>query len=228
MPTLAVDLNGDHLAYWVISPNGNPVGEPITIGYDPTGGAGHNNASLRHAITQLLRIAREAGCGSVSIENLNFRDARAVGRETMGRGRRGKRFRRTVASMPTSEFRARLVAMAHSAGIAVIAVDPSYPTRWGREHWLAHLNRSRRTPCSGHHAAAVVIGRRALGLPAKRRSRPARDGTTGTRQRTGPQHARGGRSRASKHNRQKQGGEVQSPRFGLGGAPRRCCCWRGG
>ena len=199
--TLAVDLNANHMAAWVISPDGNPVGDPITITYDPTGSAGRNCASLRHAITQLLHTAQTFNCASVSIENLNFCDARSTGRERMGRGLRGRRFRRTVASMPTAQFRARLVAMAYNAGIAVIAVDPAYTTRWGREHWLAPLNQSRRTPCSGHQAAAVVIGRRALGLPAKRRS-SARDGTTGTRQRTGLPHCGSGRSRTSKLNRQ--------------------------
>ena len=146
---------------------------------------------MRHAVSQLLRIAAALNCGPVSIESLNLRDARATGRETMGRAKRGKRFRRTVASMPTAAFRDRLVAMACNRGVAVIAVDSAYTTKWGREHWLAHLNESRLTPCSGHHAAAVVIGRRALGLSAKRRS-TARDGTTGTRQRTGPQPQRRG------------------------------------
>ena len=202
--TLAVDLNADHLAAWVITGDGNPIGNPISIAYDSHGSAGRNNASLRHAVTRLLRVATAMNCRSISIENLNFRDARSVGREKMGRGKRGKKFRRTVASMPTAEFRDRLAAMAHHKGIAIIAVDPAYTTKWGREHWLAHLNRSRRTPCSGHHAAAVVIGRRALGLTAKRRD-TARDGTTGTRQRTGrlPQGCRS-RSTASKQSPQAQ------------------------
>ena len=65
--------------------------------------------------------------------------------------------------------------MAHNKGIAIIAVDPAYTTQWGRKHWLAYLKNSRRTLRSGRHAAAVVIGRRALGLTAKRRS-DARDG----------------------------------------------------
>ena len=173
--TLAVDLNADHIAAWVVTPDGNPIGDPITIAYDSSGSAGRNCASLRHAITKLLKIAAAMNCASISIENLNFRDARCVGREKMGRGRRGKKFRRTVASMPTAQFRDRLTAMACNAAIAVIAVDPAYTTKWGRKHWLAYLKNSRRTPCSGHHAAAVVIGRRALGLTAKRRS-DARDG----------------------------------------------------
>ena len=202
--TLAVDLNADHIAAWVVAPDGNPIGDPITIAYDTASSAGRNCASLRHAITRLLRLTKAAGCASISIENLNFRDARATGREKMGRGKKGRKFRRTVASMPTAQFRERLTAMAANAGIAVAAVDAAYTTKWGREHWLAHLNESRRTPCSGHHAAAVVIGRRALGLTAKRRD-TARDGTTGIRQRTGSRsQACGSRSRASKHTPQTQ------------------------
>ena len=41
------------------------------------------------------------GCRSITVEDLDFVDARQVGRETLGRGRRGKRFRRTVAGIPT-------------------------------------------------------------------------------------------------------------------------------
>jgi hypothetical protein len=61
----------------------------------------------------------------VVIEHLDFVDARAIGRETIGRGTRGKRFRRTVAGIPTAKFRTRLTAMAARRGIAVIGVDPA-------------------------------------------------------------------------------------------------------
>jgi len=56
---------------------------------------------------------------------------RAAGRETMGRGRRGRRFRRTVAGIPTAVFRARLTAQAHRHGIQLYAVNPAYE-RLGR------------------------------------------------------------------------------------------------
>ena len=62
--TLAVDLNADHLAAWVITGDGNPIGDPVTIAYDSSGGAGRNNASLRHAITRLLRIAVAVNCAA--------------------------------------------------------------------------------------------------------------------------------------------------------------------
>jgi hypothetical protein len=75
--------------------------------------------------------------------------------------------------------------MTHNAGLAVIAVDPAYTSRWGAEHWLAALREhSSPVPASGHHAAAVVIGRRALGHRARRRA-----GVTGGGQRTSRRRA---------------------------------------
>ena len=65
----------------------------------------------------------------VVVENLDFVDARATGRETLGRGRRGKRLRRTIAGIPTRRFRARLTGMAARSGVAVIGVDPAYTSR---------------------------------------------------------------------------------------------------
>ena len=112
-PVLGVDLNADHLACCVLDRSGNPVGDPNTISVDTAGlPATRRDGRLRAAITALLDTATHARCTAVVIENLNFSDARAAGRETMGRGQRGKRFRRTVAGIPTARFRARLTAMA--------------------------------------------------------------------------------------------------------------------
>ncbi|MBS4729259.1 hypothetical protein MSM1_13240 [Mycobacterium sp. SM1] len=72
------------------------------------------------------------GCEQLAaVENLNFADARASGRETLGRGVRGKRLRRAVAGIPTANFRTRLTSMAARRGIAAIGVDPAYTSRWG-------------------------------------------------------------------------------------------------
>jgi IS605 OrfB family transposase len=165
---LGVDLNADHLAAHVIDVHGNPVGAPITIPLDLVGPASQRDGRLRAAITEILRLARQHDCPAVAIENLGFVDSRNTGRETMGRGRRGKTFRRTVAGIPTAKFRERLTAMAYTAGIAVIAVDPAYTSRWGGQHWKPAL--TRKTPtATRHHAASVVIARRAHGLKARRR-----------------------------------------------------------
>jgi IS605 OrfB family transposase len=161
--TLGVDLNADHLAAWVIAPEGNPVGNPIRIELDLTGSTERRDGLLRCAITQLLDVAKANDCASVTIENLNFADARATGRETMGHGKRGKTFRRTVSGMPTAKFRDRLAGMAANCGISIIAVDPAYTSKWGAEHWTRPLtaqSKESNQPLTRHECAAVVISRR--------------------------------------------------------------------
>jgi IS605 OrfB family transposase len=82
----------------------------------------------------MLDHAQHASATAVVVENLDFADARATGRETLGSGARGKRFRRAVAGIPTAKFRTRLTAMAARRGIAVIGVDAAYTSRWGNQH----------------------------------------------------------------------------------------------
>jgi hypothetical protein len=169
---VGVDLNADHLDTWVLDPSGNPVGPPHTIPLDLNGQpASTRDGRLRAAITMILRLAAERGCRSILVENLDFADARHSGRETLGRGRRGKSFRRIVAGIPTRRFRTLLVGMAANHGLWVIAVDPAWTSVWGRRYWQQPLQQStkRSVTVSGHHAAAVVIGRRGLGLGARRR-----------------------------------------------------------
>jgi hypothetical protein len=169
---LGVDLNADHLDAWVLDPSGNPIGPPRTIPLELDGfPASTRDGRLRAAISTILRLAADSGCQSILVENLDFADARHLGRETLGRGRRGKRFRRTVAGIPTSRFRTLLVGMAANHGLWVVAVDPAWTSVWGRHYWQQPLQQStkRSVTVSGHHAAAVVIGRRGLGLGAWRR-----------------------------------------------------------
>jgi IS605 OrfB family transposase len=184
-PVLAVDLNHGHLAVWVITRDGNPAGPPVTIPLVLAGlPATQRDGRLRAVISGLIGLARRHGCRAVVIEDLDFADAREQGRERRGsrpsRGRRGRGFRQLVSGIPTGRFRSRLTQMAANAGLAVIAVDPAYTSRWGREHWLAPLQDQASPIATGHHAAAVVIGRRALGHRARRRA-----GVTGGGQRTG-------------------------------------------
>ena len=184
-PVLAVDLNASHLAAWVIDRSGNPVGAPQTIPLELAGlPAGTRDGRLRAAVSELIDTAQAADARAVVIEDLNFATARDEGRERAGRrpnrGTSGRRFRRAAAGIPTARFRDRLVQMAYKAGLEVVAVDPAYTSRWGAQHWLAPL-RHQASCATGHHAAAVVIGRRALGQRARRRARcdpdPPVDGT---------------------------------------------------
>ena len=59
--------------------------------------------------------------------------------------------------------------MTANAGLSVIVVDPAYTSRWGAEHWLGPL-REHHPKATGHHAAALVTGRRGLGHRARRRA----------------------------------------------------------
>jgi IS605 OrfB family transposase len=174
-PVLAIDLNVGHLAFWVLDPSGNPVGEPGMVLLELTGlCAQTRDGRLRAAVSTLIGMAEAAGARAIVIEDLDFAQARNEGRERAGRrpsrGKAGRRFRQAVAGIPTARFRDRLVQMAFNAGLAVVSVDPAYTSRWGAEHWLAPL-RHQASGATGHHAAAVVIGRRALGQRARRRAR---------------------------------------------------------
>jgi IS605 OrfB family transposase len=169
---LAVDLNADHLAGCVLDGFGNPIGEPVTIAAATAGlRSTHRDGRVRAAITTLLDLATRHHCAAVVVENLDFADARANGRETLGRGARGKRLRRTVAGIPTRRFRDRLTAMAARRGVAVIGVDPAYTSMWGRQHWRKPLQQQASDPAAVtvHHGAAAAIGRRGLGMPIRRR-----------------------------------------------------------
>ena len=163
-PVVGVDLNDGHLAVRRLDAHGNPVGQPHRIDLNLAGPAVRRDAHVRHAITRLLRYARRHGIGDIAVEDLDFADTRTSGRETMGRGSSGKRFRRIVAGLPTAVFRSRLCAQAGRHGVRLYAVNPAYTSTWGNQHW--------RTPYENvtrHEAAATVIGRRAQGFTARRR-----------------------------------------------------------
>ncbi|MEU7837773.1 IS200/IS605 family accessory protein TnpB-related protein [Nonomuraea sp. NPDC049129] len=163
---IGVDTNADHLAAWRLDVHGNPIGNPRRFGYDLSGGAGHRDAQVRHALTRLLHWARGCQVMAIAIEDLDF--AQEATREKHGRN---KRFRRLISGMPTGKLKARLTSMAQTAGISVVAVDPAYTSRWGAQHWQNPLtSRTRRT--SRHDAAAVAIARRAQQHPIRRRTPP--------------------------------------------------------
>jgi len=168
---LAVDLNAGHLACWQVDRHGNPVRVGIDIPLALEGvPASTRDGRLRGAISTLLEVAQKRGCTAIGIEDLDFTDARQTGRDRLGRGRRGKRFRRVVAGIPTRQFRDRLTQMAANRGIAVVAMDPGWTSKWGAAYWQRPLQaRYPRKTITRHHAACVVLGRRALGLRARRR-----------------------------------------------------------
>jgi hypothetical protein len=173
-PVVAVDVNAGHLAVAVVTEDGNVMGVPFTVPLDLAGlPATARDGRLRSAISGLIATAKRHGARAIVMEDLDFAEARAEGRERHGnrpaRGKRGRAFRRAVAGIPTGKLRDRLVQMTANAGLAVIVADPAYTSRWGAEHWLAPL-REQHHEATGHHAAALVLGRRGLGHRARRRA----------------------------------------------------------
>ncbi|WP_371661020.1 IS200/IS605 family accessory protein TnpB-related protein [Streptomyces sp. NBC_00280] len=163
---IGVDMNADHLAAWHLDTHGNPTGSPRRFSYDLTGTAEHRDAQVRHALTCLLHWARTCGVRAIAVEDLDF-----TAEETREKHGRRKRFRQLISGMPTGKLRARLSSMADQTGIAVIAVDPAYTSRWGAQHWQKPLTSTTRKT-TRHEAAAVAIGRRAQGHPIRRRTTP--------------------------------------------------------
>jgi IS605 OrfB family transposase len=153
-------------AAYRLDPHGNPVGEPHRFAYDLSGTTTHRDAQIRHALTQLLHWAKQAGVTAIGIEDLDFTDEKT--REKHG-GR--KRFRQLISGIPTGKLKARLVSMAAEQGLAIVAVDPAYTSMWGGQHWQKPLTTPHRT-MSRHDAAGIAIGRRALGHPIRRRTTP--------------------------------------------------------
>ncbi len=173
-PVVAVDVNVGHLAVAVIAPDGNVMGTPFTIPFQLTGlPAAARDGRVRAAVSTLIATAKATGARAVTIENLDFEKARAEGRERTGnrpsRGPRGRNFRRAVAGLPTARFGNRLVQMTANADLSVVVVDAAYSSRWGAEHWLAPL-REHHPELTGHHAAALVLGRRGQGRRARHRA----------------------------------------------------------
>ncbi|WP_406730313.1 IS200/IS605 family accessory protein TnpB-related protein [Streptomyces sp. NBC_01794] len=163
---LGVDTNDDHLAAWQLDTHGNPVGEPHRFFYDLSRTADHRDAQIRHALTRLLHWAKRVGVRAIAIEDLHF--TRAKTRERFGRN---KRFRRLLSRFPTAKLKARLISMATDQGLAIVAVDPAYTSRWSGQHWQKPLTTPNRKT-TRHDAAGIAIGRRALGHPIRRRTTP--------------------------------------------------------
>jgi IS605 OrfB family transposase len=145
-PVVGVDLNDGHLALRRLDGHGNPVGRPERLDVGLAGRAARRDAQVRHAITRLLHYAVRHNITAVAVEDLDFADARAVGRETMGRGSRGKRFRRAVAGIPTAVFRNRLSAQTHRHGVRLYAVNPAYTSAWDDQHWRTPYENVTRQP----------------------------------------------------------------------------------
>ena len=169
--SLGVDVNAGHFACCVTDEHGNPCGEPFTVPFPTEGPESLRDAHLRHALTTVIKFAVAEGCETLDMEYLDFADSRSTGRETMGSGAKGKAFRRAVSNIPHAKIARQTASMARRAGLAVIASDPAYTSKWGAEHWLAPIRQTRKgAAATGHHAAGCVISRRSHGYKARRKA----------------------------------------------------------
>jgi hypothetical protein len=73
-------VRGSENSFW----HGNPVGRPERIDIDLSGSSARRDAQVRHAITRLVRYTRRHGLDTVAVEDLDFADARTIGRENHG------------------------------------------------------------------------------------------------------------------------------------------------
>jgi hypothetical protein len=83
-PVVAIDVNHGHLAMGTVAADGNPLGTTATIGLDLTGQpAATRDGRLRAAISGIIATAKRHGAPTIVIENLDFAEARAEGRERL-------------------------------------------------------------------------------------------------------------------------------------------------
>jgi IS605 OrfB family transposase len=155
---VSVDLNEQHVSVARVDQHGNLSARPFDLPLDLTGSTSRRDAQLREAFSRIIAYAKQHEC-AVAIEDLNFEDEKAVSRESYR-----KRFRRTLAGLPTGIVRERLRSMTATAGVPLLAADPAYTSKDGKAHWAKPLD------LTTHQAAALCIGRRALDLRLSRRA----------------------------------------------------------
>ncbi|MBK1736310.1 hypothetical protein CKO15_13790, partial [Halorhodospira abdelmalekii] len=160
---IGVDLNADHLAVCETDRSGNPVAAftipLVTYGLDRH----QTQARIGEAIKTLMDFACDRD-KPLAIEKLDF-SAKKAALEA-----EGGRYARMLSALAYDRIVATLKARAHDAGLEVLCRNPAYTSVIGREKF------AERYGLSPHHAAALVIARRALNLSERpnRRARTAR------------------------------------------------------
>jgi IS605 OrfB family transposase len=148
---VAVDLNEAHLAVTLVDRMGNPVCRE-TLPFPPAGTDEHvAEAVIGDAVATLVAWAKANHYG-IAIEKLDF------GRKKSALKAYGKRHARRLSGFAYAAFRQILAARCAREGIDLVQVDPAYTSVVGGKKYARWRGLTR------HHAAALVIGRRALGF----------------------------------------------------------------
>ena len=149
--TVAVDLNVDHAAVVLVDRHGNPHGRlrlPFPVAGTDEGRAAVMIGDTVRAICLLAMKLRYA----VAVEELDFARKKAGLREF------GKAHARRLSGFAYARFHAVLSARCARDGIGFVEVDPAFTSVIGRVRY------ARCRAMSPHHAAALVIGRAAMGF----------------------------------------------------------------
>lgn len=147
---VAVDVNVDHLAVTLVDQYGNPV-DRLTLGFpDAHCDEGRASVIIGDVVRVLCVLAKERGYG-IAVEDLEFSRKKAGLREY------GKAHARRLSGLGYARFFQILQARCWREGIALVKVSPAYTSIIGRTKY------ARGRTMSAHHAAALVIGRAALG-----------------------------------------------------------------
>lgn len=160
---IGIDLNADHLALCETDRFGNPIASatvPLcTYGLDRH----QTQAAIGEAIKAVMAFA-DAKDKPLAIEQLDFAKKKAALEEE------SPRYARMLSALAYTQIIATLKARAHDAGLEVIIRNPAYTSVIGRAKF------AERYGLGAHHAAALVIARRALNLSERpnRRARTAR------------------------------------------------------
>ena len=182
-PVLGVDVNGDHLACALSTPDGNPVAsryEIMSTGAVRVCATGSGSgfwsipmpldgltdaqraAVIGDAVKAVMQIA-EAHGARLAIEKLDFGRRKHEMMLTPGAPRRN----RALSAFPYAALHGLLTRAAARAGVAVREVNPAYTSVVGR------VKVAPTRGVSTHQGAALAIARRALGLRDHYRQRHA-------------------------------------------------------
>jgi IS605 OrfB family transposase len=149
---LGVDVNADHLAWALLSPDGNRL-RTGRIGLPLDGRSAEARRSLIcEAASALVKIATTEGA-RIALEDLDFARKK---RELSLRPESANR-RRRLHALPYAAVLEAVTRRAARAGVPVVRMNPAYTSVIGR------VNLATRHGTSTHRAAALAIGRRAQG-----------------------------------------------------------------
>jgi IS605 OrfB family transposase len=178
-PVLGVDVNGDHLACALTTPDGNPLAShfkptrtgamrsnvPVSTVWPTASGSGfwtipmpldgptdaQRAAVMGDAVKQVMELA-EAHGARLAIERLDFRKRKHEMLLTPGSARRN----RALSAFPYALLHTLLTRAAARAGVAVQEINPAYTSVVGR------IKVAPTRGVSTHQGAALTIARRAL------------------------------------------------------------------